>query len=149
MVEKILAQDIDALRVSSLPTRPTAPSSFGGKGYTAAQMKEAFDRLPLFIIEKFNALIDAINGDGAESVTDKIPTGIYSGHTLSGLLSDIKDGSFASYLDVYGKSLVERIEELTGDINRLKLNGGGGGGSGVALPEFLHIDCGSPASRKE
>lgn len=55
--------EIKDLLVSSLPTRPTAPSAFGGKGYTVSEMKEAFDKLPLFIIEKFNSLInDAYDG---------------------------------------------------------------------------------------
>lgn len=121
MVSKILKEDIEALKVASLPTRPTAPSSFGGRGYSAAEMKAAFDKLPLFIVEKFNLLIDAINGCGSESVTESIPTGIYDGHTLSQLLRDVKNGSFAAYLDVYGKSLVERIEELRGEVNKLKL----------------------------
>ena len=58
--KKILDAEIDDLKISSLPTRPTAPTSFGGKGYTTSEMKEAFDRLPLYIIERFNELIDDI-----------------------------------------------------------------------------------------
>ena len=61
---KIIDSEIESLKISSLPTRPTAPTAFGGKGYTATEMKEAFDNLPLKIIEKFNALIDDI-GKGA------------------------------------------------------------------------------------
>ncbi len=56
--------EIKDLLVSSLPTRPTAPSAFGGKGFSVAEMKEAFDKLPLFIVEKFNTLInDAQDGN--------------------------------------------------------------------------------------
>ena len=44
---KILDSEISGLKVASLPTRPTAPQSFGGKGFTAAEMKAAFDKLPL------------------------------------------------------------------------------------------------------
>lgn len=58
---KILASEIAELRVASLPARPTAPTAFGGRGYTATQMKEAFDRLPLFIIDRLNALIDEVS----------------------------------------------------------------------------------------
>ena len=57
---KILNDEISALKVSSLPNRPSAPVSFGGKGYTAEQIKAAFDKLPLFIIEMFNMLIEDI-----------------------------------------------------------------------------------------
>ena len=58
--EKITESEIEELKISSLPSRPTAPPSFGGKGYTAKEMKEAFDKLPLFIIERLNSLIDDI-----------------------------------------------------------------------------------------
>ena len=54
---KILSTEIQSSKVSSLPTRPTAPASFGGKGYTATDMKAAFDRLPRFIAERLNSLI--------------------------------------------------------------------------------------------
>lgn len=71
---KISDTEIDALKVASLPTRPTAPTAFGGKGYTATEMKEAFDKLPLKIIEEFNALIDDIaTGALAELLIQKEP----------------------------------------------------------------------------
>ena len=57
---KITDSEIESLKVGSLPTRPTAPTAFGGRGYTATEMKAAFDKLPLKIIEEFNALIDDI-----------------------------------------------------------------------------------------
>ncbi|MBQ7314885.1 MAG: hypothetical protein IJW83_02640 [Clostridia bacterium] len=60
MTTKILPSEIADIKIASLPTRPTAPTSFGGKGYTASDMKAAFDRLPLFIIERLNALIDDV-----------------------------------------------------------------------------------------
>lgn len=58
--KKILDSEIESLSVASLPTRPTAPTAFGGSGYTASEMKAAFDRLPLRIIEGFNSLITEI-----------------------------------------------------------------------------------------
>ncbi|MBQ8381341.1 MAG: hypothetical protein IJY18_05550 [Clostridia bacterium] len=57
---KITESEIADLKISSLPTRPTAPASFGGRGYTAKDMKAAFDKLPLFIIERLNSVIDDI-----------------------------------------------------------------------------------------
>ena len=59
--EKITDSEIEQLKVASLPSRPTAPPSFGGRGYTAKEMKEAFDKLPLFIIGRLNSLIDDIH----------------------------------------------------------------------------------------
>ena len=59
MTTQIITQsEITERAVSSLPTRPTAPASFGGKGYTATDMKAAFDRLPRFIAERLNSLIE-------------------------------------------------------------------------------------------
>ena len=58
---KILPSEITQLKVASLPSRPTASADVGGRGYTATQMKEAFDRLPLFIIERLNDLIDELS----------------------------------------------------------------------------------------
>ena len=71
---KITDSEIESLKISSLPTRPTAPTAFGGQGYTATEMKEAFDKLPLKIIEEFNALIDDIGkGALAEFLAQKEP----------------------------------------------------------------------------
>ena len=64
---KILNSEIESLKISSLPARPTAPTAFGGKGYTSKEMKEAFDKLPLFIIERFNRLIEDITSKGENS----------------------------------------------------------------------------------
>ncbi len=58
--KQISDSEISSLKIASLPTRPTAPEAYGGGGMTASDMKNAFDRLPLFIIEKFNLLIEDI-----------------------------------------------------------------------------------------
>ena len=145
MISKILTAEIEPLKISSLPTRPTAPTSFGGRGYTAAEMKGAFDRLPLLIIEKFNGLVDAISAVGEDALANSIPSGIADGHTLGELLADIKNGSFASYLDVYGKTLTERLESILGDITRIKRDMGDGY-SGI---EYITLDCGGPKQRME
>ena len=105
--KKIIADDYEDLRVSSLPSRPTAPSSFGGRGYTASQMKAAFDRLPLFIIERFNSLLDDIRAEGEGSLASDIPTGIEEGHTLDELFADILNGRLAGYLSLGEGSLAE------------------------------------------
>lgn len=72
--KKITDSEIESLKVASLPTRPTAPTAFGGKGYTATEMKAAFDKLPLRIIEGFNSLIEEINsGALAEALCETEP----------------------------------------------------------------------------
>ena len=152
MVRKILDEEISSLKISSLPTRPTAPSSFGGRGYTATEMKAAFDRLPLYLVERFNELIGLILGEGEETVCESIPTGIKEGHTLAKLFEDIKSGELSSYLDVYGKSLVERLEALIGELDGVSRQLHAvkrDMGEDYDAPEFVVLDCGRPAAREE
>ena len=106
---KITSAEIAPLKVASLPSRPTAPTSFGGRGYTAIQMKEAFDKLPLFIIDRLNSLIDDITSGG---VADELLTRLKDGHTLTNLFSDITSGELAGYLKVLGMTLNDAILDL-------------------------------------
>ncbi len=53
----ITEQEMKTAGVSSLPARPTAPREFGGKGLTAQEMKEAFDRLPRLVAARYNTLL--------------------------------------------------------------------------------------------
>lgn len=117
--KKITESDISALRVSSLPTRPTAPAEFGGKGYTPKELKEAFDKLPLYIIECYNALIEDICAVRDSSVSKMMQTGIRPQHTLSELFSDIESGQFADYLSVFGSTLTEFLSKLREDVDAL------------------------------
>ncbi len=110
--KKILDSEISDLKIASLPSRPTAPSAFGGRGYTAKDMKEAFDKLPLFIIEKFNTLLDDISSTGENSLASSLPTGLYDGHTLASLFEDITNGAFAEILSLGEESLSEYIINL-------------------------------------
>ena len=117
---KILNSDIADIKISALPTRPTAPKSLGGKGYGAKEMKEAFDRLPLFIIKRYNDLIDDIASIGDDSLSGSIPTGIKDSHTLSQLFRDVTSGEFASYCMVLGESLATHLIEMRAEIDSLK-----------------------------
>ena len=104
--------DIAGLKVASLPSRPTAPSSFGGRGFTATEMKEAFDKLPLYLVDKFNLLIQDISEEGEDSLAASVPTGIRSAHTLSDMFSDVISGVFSTYLAVSGASLSDCVSDL-------------------------------------
>lgn len=141
--KKILTDEISDIKVSSLPSRPTAPTAFGGKGYTAAQMKAAFDRLPLFIIERFNMLLDDISSVGDGSISAEIPTGIGDGHTLCQFFTDIESGELAKYLSLGDMTLDEFITAANEKSAIFEEQ--------IAIC-FLHIadliiDGGSPASR--
>ena len=118
--KKISTSEISELKVSSLPTKPTAPKSMGGRGYGAKEMKEAFDKLPLFIIERFNALIDDVTSIGEDSLASAIKTGIRDSHTLSDVFKDIASGELASYLFVDGKSLVCIIADIKSELADVK-----------------------------
>lgn len=115
---KINEAEIADLKVAALPTRPNAPAAFGGKGYTATELKAAFDALPLYIIEKFNALIDDVTAE--DGIANGIKTGLSDGHTLADLTRDIGSGNFAQYLAVGGRTLEEVLSEMRADIEALK-----------------------------
>lgn len=117
--KKITSEEITPISISSLPTRPTASTAFGGKGYTAAEMKAAFDKLPLLVIERFNSLLDEIEGkDG--SFAELIPTGLGENHTLQNLFTDLKNGNFAGYIRVFGKSLLAELMDIKNTLSEIK-----------------------------
>jgi hypothetical protein len=111
--KKITETEISELKVASLPTRPTAPTAYGGRGYTAKEMKAAFDKLPLFIASRFNALLDDLFADDESSLAAAMPTGIKDGHTLRELFSDITTGALSEYLTLDGETLTRFKNRLS------------------------------------
>ena len=116
---KILKTETEPISVSALPTRPTAPTALGGGGYSSRELKAAFDKLPLLIVERFNALLDDIS-DG--SLVEEIQTGIKNGLTLGQLFRDIKNGNLASYFEINGESLATHLALLNLRISRMEKN---------------------------
>jgi hypothetical protein len=117
---KISENEITTNSVQSLPTRPNAPHTFGGEGLTAAELKAAFDALPILIAERLNMLIDDICAEHGTGITDSIKTGINDSHTLKDLLDDIKSGSFISYLAAPTGTVAEYLLSLREDVDMLK-----------------------------
>ncbi len=143
--QPILESEYAPLCIAALPSRPTASSAFGGRGYTATQLKEAFDRLPLLIIRRFNALLSDIGSTGAGSLASEIPTGLESGHTLKNLFDDLKSGALSTYLDIGGRSLYSLLTEMEGTLKTLVLlMGDSFRGTGN-----FHVDCGAPSERTD
>lgn len=118
--KKILNSDVRGLLISSLPTRPTAPKSQGGRGYGVSEMKAAFDKLPLYIIERYNELISDVIRTGDDSLAAAIPSGIKDGHSLYTLFEDVRTGELATYFSFLGKSLLAHIITLYAEIDKLK-----------------------------
>ena len=87
-------------------------------------MKAAFDALPLFIIERLNALLDDLSAEGAGAVSSEIKTGLSEGHTLYEMFSDIGNGGFASYLDVGGRSLLTELSDIKVRLSELEAKNG-------------------------
>ena len=123
--KKIQTADISDIMISSLPSRPTAPKLLGGMGYGATEMKEAFDRLPLYIADRYNELISDIKSLGDDSLAAAIPTGIRNGHTLHTLFEDIESGELAAYFSFLGKSLLSHIISIYAELDAIndKVNG--------------------------
>ena len=110
---RITKEEIAGLTVASLPTRPTAPTAFGGAGYTSAELKAAFDRLPLLLIDRYNMLVEDAGALGDGSLAAEIPTGIAPEHTLTDLFADVENGNLASYIRVGDESLLSVINRLS------------------------------------
>ena len=140
----ISESEYTALRISALPSRPTASSAFGGKGYTASQLKEAFDQLPMLLVERFNALLEDIGRSGEDSLADSIPTGLESNHTLAQLFDDVQSGTLATYLQVGDQSLFDQLTAMKSKLDSLS---GGSGDSPGATSDAL--DGGHPSERVE
>ena len=123
--QKIEEKEIKELKVSSLPTRPTSPAHLGGRDFGPREMKAAFDRLPLYIIDSFNRLIEDIEAVGEDSLAGAIKTGLYQGHSLAALFSDIQNGSILSYVGYNGSTLAEELAAQRARLDRLeaRLNG--------------------------
>ncbi|MBP5209715.1 MAG: hypothetical protein J6125_02530 [Clostridia bacterium] len=122
----ITPSEVDSRKVASLPANPNASPAFGGRGYTSAQLRAAFDALPLLLVERFNALVTALGETGEESVAAMIPTGLTSPSgedvPLSRLFGDISDGTFATYLKV-GASYLDLILAALAPLDSPALSG--------------------------
>lgn len=118
--KRILAEEVASMTVSSLPARPTAPREVGGRGYSAAEIRAAFDRLPLYIIERFNRLIEDIEAVGDGSLAASVRTGITERHTLTDLFDDIVNGKLAGYLKVGDSSLEYTLAQIQMKLNELE-----------------------------
>ncbi|MGM9608590.1 MAG: hypothetical protein ACI3XE_00030 [Eubacteriales bacterium] len=78
-INLISEREMTLAGVTSLPLTPTASPALGGRNYTPAEMKAAFDRLPRLVAERLNELLTML-GDGC--ILGEIPVS-YEGKTMS------------------------------------------------------------------
>ena len=138
LTTKITESEIQPLSIASLPTRPTAPTAFGGRGYSSVEMKECFDKLPRLAIERLNQLIDELDCGMIQNSVLETPTGIAEGYTLADFLREFSSGELAMRfpIDKSKKTLGEVLPRLIDKVD-----------SFVFTEEDFILDGGTPATR--
>lgn len=117
-IQKITQSEILENGVRSLSTRPSTPSLYSGNTLSAEELKAAFDKLPILIAERFNALLLSTGlfdeAHPADTLSDLIATGLDASHSLSNFFEDVKNGNLALYLAANGEGdpLADVLAEL-------------------------------------
>ena len=97
-IKKITEDEVRALWVQRLSDTPNRKTRFGGEGMSAAEVKAVYDALPLCLVARYNALVDAL---AAGELGATIP--LYGDRTLSSLADEIASGGLAEQLSVDGR----------------------------------------------
>lgn len=125
-IRKITQNEILKNGIKGLPTRPSTPSLYRGSTLSAEELKEAFDKLPTLIAERFNALLDCAGLYDAEHPADTlaalIATNMEESHSLRDFFEDVKNGNLALYLTAGedGEPLADVLATLRDMIERNK-----------------------------
>lgn len=93
MLKKITDEEFNNSSISSLATRPNAPTNFGVGGLTSSDLRKRFDGLPALLKEKINTIIDAF-GSGA-AANELYVTLAGKNCTLADLVGMISTGELA------------------------------------------------------
>lgn len=115
--QKITDEEIEQLKVANLPNRPTAPEEYGGAGFSAKEMKEAFDRLPLYVMGKYNDLVDDITAEGEDSISGTIKIGLGEDITLRDFISWFSDGRILTFIPAGGENLALYLAGIRKDVD--------------------------------
>lgn len=125
-IQKITQTEIFENGIKSLPTRPSTPSLYKGSTLSAEELRDAFDKLPTLIAERFNALLESTGLYDAEHPADSlaalIATNLSSSHSLLNFFEDIKNGNLSLYLAAgeSGEPLADVLSELRSAIASTK-----------------------------
>ena len=118
--KQIQESEIEPLAIASLPTRPTTSTALGGRGFTASEMRSAFDALPRLIIARLNQLIEELAEGLIEELARDIPIEFPDmGYSFGAFLDDFIDGKLVNYLRLgaNGPSLGEVVPPLVEKVN--------------------------------
>ena len=118
-VQKISDTEINERLIANLPTRPNAPTSMGGRGYGAAELKAAFDALPTLVAERYNELIADLTNEAGSEVIRSAHTGT-EGETVGMLLDGMKDGTLLDKILIDGEILSYYLRALKAEISELR-----------------------------
>lgn len=97
-IRTITEEEVRAHWVQRLPDTPNRLGKFGTAGLTAAEMKAAYDALPLLIVRHFNELVTLI-AEG--ELSEAIPAA--AGRSLAAFFGDVTTGELATYLTADGE----------------------------------------------
>ncbi len=113
-LKKLTESDIKQKGVQALSNTPARRSSYGESGLTPQQIKEKLDRLPAYIGELLNGVIDALQGDDFGDYVSVMLHG--ENTTLSNLMTMIENGLFSGKL---GLSIDGELRSLAFWINAI------------------------------
>ena len=126
-IRKITEEEILTYGVKHLSTRPNTPSLYEGKPLSAEELKDAFDKLPRLIAERFNDLLTATGlfGENADACYDSfaevIETKLSPSHSLAQFFEDVKNGTLSSYLTLPDdEKLADAISSMKSEILALQ-----------------------------
>jgi hypothetical protein len=125
---KILQSEYDKTRVSRLSDRPNVGRAMGGQGLSAQELKARMDASSSLIVERFNALIEALagvdeDGERCEGVADLIMTGLGDGYSLADLFAGLASGEAAQRIkagigEYTLKGYLQYIKQITDELEK-------------------------------
>lgn len=115
--QKIVNAELERRLVSSLPARPNREYAAGGVSFSSTALRAAFDRLPLLLVERYNALFDDIESG---EISELFKIGLKDGQTLSSLIEDIKSGAWAGYFYIESTPLYTLLKDILSRLEKLE-----------------------------
>ena len=81
-------------------------------------MKDAFDRLPLYLAGKFNELLEDIEAEGEDSIAYAIKIGLGENISLRDFINWFSTGQILAFIPAGGESLAAFLTDLRKDVDK-------------------------------